>query len=137
MSLHTMPDIRHACWDNACPMGVSYIDHLRSLQLAMVQLYFFCGGKGVLVAHPMVVSLLAVSEPSTFGKFKWSPEWRADDKAQSMAGRVGGIELWSDPAVRGDEVLVVSGPNDFQPLGRLQIVNFVEVPEPLDRLAQI
>jgi hypothetical protein len=127
-----MQAIPQSCWDNACPAGVSYIEHLRSLQIRMVELYFVGGGKGVFVVHPMIAALLSVAEPLRFGDYEWSAE-----DPHVVAGHIGGIQVWTEPSIRGDEILVVGDHDDLQALGRLQIVNFVDVPEPLDRLAQI
>lgn len=127
-----MQAIPQSCWDNACPAGVSYIEHLRSLQIRMVELYFVSGGQGVFLAHPMLVSILSVVEPVNFADFEWTGE-----SLDRPAGRVGGIPVWAEVSLTGGEVLVVEDKDDLQPLGRLTIVNFINTPEPLDRLAQI
>lgn len=121
-----------ACWDNACPSGVSYTEHLLSLQICMSQLYFQAGGRGVLLVHPMVASFLSIVAPQNFVNFEWTGK-----SATSPSGRIGGIQVWAEPAVPANEILVVESKDDLQPLGRLCIVNFVEVPEVLDRLARL
>ena len=121
-------------WDAAVPSGVSQVEHMRGLAVRMIEAYFIPGGKGVILAHPMTISILSVSHPGIFGvDFKW--DGPTDHPIES--GRIGGIPVWASMDVPANEVLIVEDPDDLQPLAKIEITNFVEVPPVLDRMAQI
>jgi len=123
----------HGSWDNACPSGVSYTEHVRSLPLMLVQMYWQAGGTGIFAVHPMMASMLSVVDPIRFGSFKFEQdqEWPIE------VGTIGGIAVWADASIAGDEVLIVAEPGDLQPHARVRLTNFISVPEPLDRLAAL
>ncbi len=120
-------------WDHAIPMGVSAIDHMQGLALMMVQIFFETGGKGVILSHPMTISMLICTSSAFLGKeFLWD----GPTGSSIAAGRLGGVPIWANTAVRADEVLIVDDPEDLQPRAKIRLINFVTV-RALDRLAQI
>lgn len=123
----------HGAWDNACPSGISYTEHVLGLPLMMVQLYWSAGGKGVFSVHPVIASMLSVVDPTRFGTFRFEQ----NQKWPVELGVVGGIQIWADPSLAGDEILVVDEPGSLQAHARIQLTNFIDVPDVLDRMAQI
>ena len=82
----------------------------------------------------MTVSMLICTSPAFFGKeFKW--DGPTEDSIE--AGRLGGIAIWVNMSVPANEILVVDDPESLQPIAIIELINFVAVSPPLDRLAQI
>lgn len=123
-----------ASWDNACPSGVSYAAHILGLPLRMVELYFQAGGKGVFLTNPMTVSMLSMMS-TTFSALEF--EWNGPTEDPIDAGRLGGVKLFATMAVPPNEILVVEDADSLQPTAKVELTNFVSVPGPLDRLAQV
>jgi len=120
-------------WDYACPVGVSFPEHIRGLFLFMVEIYFSNGLSGSFVVHPLFASMFNIIDPARFGGFEWDPaaDWPA------VVGRVGGIEIWVEPAVAGNEILICDDPESLQARAVITLSNFDHSPQVLDRLAQI
>jgi hypothetical protein len=123
----------HGSWDNACPSGVSYTEHVQSLPLMLVQMYWQAGGTGIFAVHPMIASMLSVVDPARFGSFKFheAEEWPV------VVGAIGGISVWADVSIGGAEILIVDEPGSLQPHARVTLSNFIDVPEVLDRMARL
>ena len=123
----------HGSWDNACPSGVSYTEHIRGLPIMLVQMFWESGGKGIFAVHPVVASMLSVVDPSTFGGFRYetAQEWPIE------IGTLGGIQMWADISIAGNEILIVDEPGSLHAHARITLTNFVRVPEVLDRLAAL
>ena len=121
-------------WDAAVPMGVSHVEHFKSLLVTMVMTYFSAGMKGVFLLHPLVAVVLSISDPLRYGNFKWN-SGSADPQ---LIGDIGGIEIWVEASV-GSEILVTDGPHDLQPRASIRLNNFdfAIPPHPLERLAHI
>ncbi|MGD9725436.1 MAG: hypothetical protein AB7L09_00020 [Nitrospira sp.] len=121
-------------WDNCCPHGIPYSEYLKDLAVIMVQCYFSAGGKGILLVHPMTVSMFVTTSPMFMGQeFKWDGPLTET----TFMGRIGGVPVHASMAVPKSEVFVVDGPEEIDPISKIVIKNFVDVESPLDRMAQI
>ena len=122
-----------ASWDYACPSGVSFPEHVRGLFLHMVEVYFSNGLSGVFVVHPLFASLFSVIDHARFGDFKWDPKGNWPQEV----GRVGGIPVWVEPSIAGNEILICEDPEDLIARATISLTNFIGETMVLDRLAQI
>jgi len=126
--------VHRRVWNNYCPSGVSYTDHIRSLEIVALTLYYAVGATGVFLTHPMLISLL-MSRLLSFTLA--GSEWCGPGAAPSKMGLLGGIPVWATMDVPENEILIVSDPTSLQPVSQIKLENFVDVKGPLDRLAQI
>jgi hypothetical protein len=96
-------------------------------------MYWSAEGKGVFAVHPVIGSMLSVVDPARFGKFRFEQgqEWPVE------LGTVGGIQMWADPSIAGNEILIVDSPGSLHAHAKVELTNFIRVPSVLDRLAQI
>jgi len=101
--------------------------------MMLVQMFWQSGGAGVFAVHPMLASMLSVVDPARFGSFKFGPdqEWPVE------VGTVGGISMWADISIAGNEILIVDEPGSLQPHAKVKLSNFISVPEVLDRMAAL
>ena len=96
--LHQMTNaqVPTLAWDNACPAGVSYTAHIMELPVRMAQAFFGSGARGVILTHPLIVSMLLAVSPAYMGR-----EIKMDELTMDPVdvGRIGGIPIWICPAV--------------------------------------
>lgn len=43
-------------WDYACPINISFRDHIQSLPLRMIEVYYAAGQKGIILVNPTLRS---------------------------------------------------------------------------------
>lgn len=122
--------IRRRFWDNYCPSGVSYIEHLYSLEHVVIEMHHEVGSKGIILVAPIVARLLerscmfmrSIEEDN--GELVWP----------FFLGRLSGIPVWAHPDAAGWEIQIVDGFGD-PPYAIIEIQNYVEKKNPLDRMA--
>jgi hypothetical protein len=123
---------RKRLWDNECPSGVCYAEHLESLVFVMIDVYGTLNLRRLYVVAPPVAMLLERTNRFTrsIKRDRGLAEW------PFFLGRVGGIPVWVDPGTAGWEVEIVEEIGGW-PLGIVEIKNLVDEVGVLDRLAEI
>lgn len=124
--------ILRACWNNNCPSGVSYAEHIMSLPMVMIGLYNRSGSTGHYLVAPAIAALL---ERTPF----FTRSCEDDDGSVSwpfFIGRAGGIPIWVDPYITAEWEIHIVEDNDGPPIAILEVDNYVEKVNVLDRIAR-
>ena len=121
-----------ASWDNTCPSGVSYVEHVMSLPIVMLGLYSKSGSSGSYLVAPEAAALLERC-PAFTGSIE-------DDDGRStwpyFLGRIGGVPIWVDAQITAAWEIHIVEELDGPPVAILELKNFVEKVNVLDRIAR-
>ena len=107
------------CWDYACPQGISFPDHCKSISIYLAQLLNATRFDAVIVVSPEVA---AVIEPHP-AYAPTSDTWgKPGDWPLQIGTLCRRMQIWLDPFIPYDEARAYDQP-EGEVLGTLKIVN--------------
>lgn len=122
------------CWDYACPQGISFPDHCKSISIYLAQLLNATRFDGLVVVSPEIAAVIECHNGYKAEAKSWGKPGDWPLQIGTLCGR---IPIWLDPFIPYDEARVYDeiGGEVF---GTLKVVNISgQTRNPLEFMAKL
>lgn len=123
-----------SCWDYACPTGISFPDHCKSISIYLAQLLNATRFDGVIVVSPEIAAIVETHHTYRATAESWG---KPGDWPLQIGVLCTRMPIWLDPFIPYDEARVYDELGG-EVLGILKVVNISGYNRnPLDFMAQV